>query len=478
MKLETPNTTHARRFSGFSILELLVAVAITVLLLALVSLVITPVRSMVTIAAANMELSQYASVLEATMRDDVRRMNKNGVLVIKTQVIGVDETGEGTISAFERHDLDQMAFFSAGPWISQRFQLSQNQNAYDTGVSRTFRAAEARVWYGHMAASAAGADPINNSGTGTDFLKWVLGRQALLLTPGYPALDATVATHKVGAQSVWTMNNPAVAAVPANYPAYGAPFTAAANLQHQGIMQGTVDTTAAHTSADVRNVIMTATAAPSGYPATLAGQGAFTVWDTNAGTNTTPSGSTTLGRLAQANHISALCYRIYGQALFPSGSTLDRDAVMRTHATIAPNCSDFKIEWAGDFDPTYAGVDVNTLADGTGVASGNPATTTLPIHWYGGYNTSTGARKTTGNVNIDRTDGTTTVTPLTISNYTAAFGYDRTVTPWPRLIRVTVKLHDARGSLHDMYINTGGPNGAAGALPDGRTYQFVLEIPQ
>lgn len=442
----------ARRRDAFTLLEMLVAVALTVLLLTIVGLILDPIRKTVTIVTAQLELSNFASAVENALRDDFRRLDRDAFIVVKTQVANFDEDGDAVIQTWERHNIDQLLFFANGPWTSQRYQLWTDEGA-DTGMSRTFRASSARIWYGHLGRyNLNGCDP---DWAGLSPVQpptiWPLGRHALLISAKWPVESVGGGpSHIVGADSIWCANTnvflPA-GSVPPGYPAYTpTPFA----VTWDGIMQGQCDTTCNTSMADIRTTVMTGATAPRGFVALGLPnpQAALdTAW---VGTQDAPG---------RQYRMAAACFRPYGESVLDYSSAVDRAKGMYTHATIAPNCSDYKVEFAGDFD-TVTGMDV----DGAG-----------NLLWYGGLDSSA-LRIRTGNANIDRFEnGDNSATAY--GKYTATFGYSRTETPWPRLVRVTMRLHDQQGKLHDMHLNSGGPTNPANATQDGRLFQFVLEVP-
>ena len=143
------------------------AVPVLLLILILVSVVLSQVQGSIGGATAVGSVMTQAQALERILRDDFRRISRDGFMVIKMRNIpGDTAAGSGYIPA------DQLMFFANGPWTSQKFIT-------DDGLKRSEQANVARVWYGHLAKDDSGTNPPVG-----DTKDWILGRHALLIIPG------------------------------------------------------------------------------------------------------------------------------------------------------------------------------------------------------------------------------------------------------------------------------------------------------
>jgi hypothetical protein len=514
--LTARNTRRRVRSAGFTIVEVVVAMGVVLILLYIISLLFSQVSKASDMILVNYAVSSYNTALGAQLRDDVRRINKDGFLVIRNHAFQDPATGQWT-------NIDQILFLTSGEVNSQMYGLQWVQpngtvagapatGESDTGLRRSFSATDARVWYGHVnpasAMTYAANDPLAAFGT-VDSRLWALGRQQLLLAGKYVSLDGAA---NAPSDDLWVNKTTATSVVTSNY--FGGanrnlnpfvdgrtdiiadPVTATPDAVRSAILNGDIDPTTAGTQAPR----FLNSAAPWTQP-----------WY---------GGPPTWAGLDQYQRMEGACFRPYGQRKLPMTNALSAD-FLQTQLIIAPYCSNFKVEFAGDFTNSVAGsynagtplsstlttsrdgvVDVlKTVGGTTGGPNGNtnPTNFTAPtyepapytIYWYGGYDSTTGNRNVVlpaaGATNYGNGSGTRALnarlanmtTVLASGNadnnlYTAVFGYDRSTTPWPRLLRVTANLQDDKGRLRQNYLNNKTTPGAV----DGKQFQFVIEVPQ
>jgi hypothetical protein len=178
----------------------------------------------------------------------------------------------------------------------------------------------------------------------------------------------------------------------------------------------------------------------------------------------------------------------------------ENDNLMTAESIIAPHCSSITIEFAGD----YTTVGSSGLAPGSPqlqdgvidrksvpIAAGEPSLPNGPptgeIYWYGGLELDVarthsryGLRRGINSPMywnqtysaIDQYVGGASPQFTQFATYAAAFGYDKTRTPWPKMLRITVTLQDQRGRLYDRYVNSNGQE------PQGRTFVFIVKLPE
>ncbi|MCX5658755.1 MAG: prepilin-type N-terminal cleavage/methylation domain-containing protein [Planctomycetota bacterium] len=543
-----------RAVRGFTMIELLVSIGITLILMAIVGELLSQVRQSVGIGTANGEVITYAGAIETRLRDDFRRLDPRGFLVIKWADKGSSATipavnfslGAGVITAISppapvlpfnvnaagletRSDItvddggstdssrsivplvitdstgsgakaiafvdfnsqitsikvisgganytaptaraigqpiDQISFVANGPWITSRYGI-QTTNIADSGYRRTFQTPSSRIYYGHLAAST-------NSTFGPYLLdhdennsllaprQFRLGRHALLISPEWVRYNA--AGTQQASTSLWQATD-----VGATY----------------GIRPGLSDVAMLGDAASIRNTITdinNVTDALLSAPP-VAGRSSAVVWD-----NTRLPGQ----------RMGDLVFRIYGSPYAPAPISITPESHMLNQALISANCSGFKVEVSNDGSftdlvtrPTAPSV---FAIAGSGVGNGmqdanlqfldggkdlDTNNTTLEVVGGGGSGAILASTIAGGILTAAPTVATAgagyTGAPHVIATTTYAAGYGLGTAdhcqPMPRLIRVTVTLQDQRGRIHDLFVRDPSFN-------DGRTYSYVLEVPQ
>lgn len=166
---------------GFTIVELLVALGLTLVLVIGIGRIFTISKDTMSVGEANANISQSARAIERIMREDFRRITREGFLVIRNERMGLPSNNPrqpGALSAENQRDaiffdreaqekgtnllsrpvgregdedyepglpvvrLDQIAFFTNGEYSTYQYPNS-------VGVARNLTAGSARVWYGH-----------------------------------------------------------------------------------------------------------------------------------------------------------------------------------------------------------------------------------------------------------------------------------------------------------------------------------------
>lgn len=206
-------TTHRTRGhgGGFTLVELLVAMAVTLLLLLFINGVFSTLSTGVSAGLATSEIVHTSRAINAQINRDAREMvgpDDDGVLIITNQWIGNDtdpvapfgvpftETDfpeDDNIGLLYRRRADQITFIrkadSLQPMTPQRREFLT--------PARDVQAAYARVSYGHaLRVSADGyddGDPVLGADDPNDLnrfaARWVLGRQALLMATDLGTAD-------------------------------------------------------------------------------------------------------------------------------------------------------------------------------------------------------------------------------------------------------------------------------------------------
>ena len=447
--------------SAFTLVEVLVATTITLIIMTIVGMALQSTSQAVEVTVANQDISTYAAGMANMLREDFRRLRNDGFMVIKTQSVQPYTTYDSKAPEYttDRYNIDQITFFASGPWTSQKYTGAT--------MARDIQADLARVWYGHVAANrnasaavgfafqpqfgsngAAGSPPTGLS----QQVQWLLGRHALLL-PNSAVTGAPT--------SIWQHRPVAGVA---------------------GITDGEFDAVDGANSLATILAQAQSVTVPSGYDNTRVLYPA-----TKTASPYDWAGGATIEKQHEA--FGQACYRVYGTRFIQAGSgNSDIRALAQLASNVAvPFCSDFKVEFAGDFNDTADSgvpdgqVDIETIdGDPQGDITVVPSS---PVFWYGGLHrpnhpTKSYQRRYVEPVltygGADAPSGTNPInffqTDAQYVPYTAVFGPDHTVTPWPKLVRVTVVLHDEHGRFHQRYM-------LSKSLPDGRSYQFILEVP-
>ncbi len=199
MRRTTTTTTHAHRQGGFTLSELIVAVAAVALITLGVASVFQSTSETIRIGRASAELDTLASAIERVMRNDFENINQDGFLVIRNRRI--------TLPSGQRRRADEMAFFVNGNFSTAQF----SQSSLGGGVGNHVQSRVARVYYGHgvqlgplvkWPQNPASPEPYPTAdlandlkenalglGRSSDPGKWAFLRQPLVLTHNTTAED-------------------------------------------------------------------------------------------------------------------------------------------------------------------------------------------------------------------------------------------------------------------------------------------------
>jgi type II secretory pathway pseudopilin PulG len=150
-----PRPKHpTRALRAFTIVELLVAVAVLVVVVVATARIFSAASKVSSIAEANADLIQTANAIEQQIRADFANLPKNGFMVI--QQVEVNAFGQGqspvvdpSLGATEIR-ADQVAFFTRGVRTTTQYTGSQESSSVGNVASTwTAESAVARVYYGH-----------------------------------------------------------------------------------------------------------------------------------------------------------------------------------------------------------------------------------------------------------------------------------------------------------------------------------------
>jgi type II secretory pathway pseudopilin PulG len=171
-----------RRVSlGFTIVEMLVAVAVLVVVVLATARIFSASSRVASIAEANADLIQTAAVIEQQLRDDLASIPTNNFLVIQqVEVANASNPVAGAAAdpslAGREIRADQLAFFAQGARTTTRYIGSQESGSL---AEWTPESAVARVYYGHGVLGSTlpvGIDPLTYDGEDTSIVPWRSGR--------------------------------------------------------------------------------------------------------------------------------------------------------------------------------------------------------------------------------------------------------------------------------------------------------------
>ena len=421
---------------SFTLVELMVTVAVVVVLLIAVSGILHAAGAVTAAGAATADMLAEAAAIERALRSDFEHLSREGFLMIRCVAVRNDVNRPGPLLAPWRGPdavirADQIVFFRHGAVTLSTFRGT-------AGVNLKGGSTVARVYWG-PAVQLQGAPPVEQV-AGDDSVVWAIdpeidrasplvpwntGPRTLLRTrfqrnatdpPGDYRIDGDYGVFDASQPSAgaWLLARQAVILADDG----GSPnvflftlgergFRSTARIDDAVIVNGRVDA-AAERLADVRARILDAD---------------------DDGVTDPPE--------AQREVIAGMLFYPRAQTRAPGMHRVDQGL---TNHVIATACSSITIEW--------------TWADGVGMAIDRAA----EQPWFGLGRTlpaSDGAIEQCG-------ETLTTSAGVGIRGagaivYEAIFGYDQSATPWPTAIRFTMTLHDPRG-----------------VIESGRTFQFVV----
>lgn len=141
---------------GFTLTEMLVAVAVLAVVIVAMSTIFGTSQKVASMGEANAQYIQQAAAIERRIRRDVERMSRDGFLAI--QCVGVrndinySETGrylDPDRGPNAEVRCDQLMFFTNGREPTSRFVGSYNASGEDLGALALAETAAARVYIGH-----------------------------------------------------------------------------------------------------------------------------------------------------------------------------------------------------------------------------------------------------------------------------------------------------------------------------------------
>jgi prepilin-type N-terminal cleavage/methylation domain-containing protein len=518
--ITTIGRARSRRSLGFTLTELLVAVAILVVVIIATARIFATVSKVAGAGEANADLLQTAQTIERQIRNDIARISRDGFLVIRNVEVPNDINASlpgpllnAAADSNARVRADQLLFIAEGTFYSTQF--SGSKGIFVSGSDKRYPVAQAtaaRVYYGHgyqLPFAPPAGDAINaglNNGfpvlpwtfspAGDDDLKvstvrwdtgafirdvvasqpsareWILGRHAMLLaddgTNGFLRYNILQNDPKNSTPSIWI--RPSTAAITTG-PDYDS-----------GVLASRVDI-AGSTIDKIRQTV------------------------TNLGAATWSAQRTQILRsMSSPGETLPLRYPRFERA--GAGGSTERADQMLTNPALAYGCSSFIVDWTWEdgvgrqknadgstIDPTpgspasgdeWVGFGLNGLGEQPWFGLADAARNVAPLSNLFPYSAST--TTSPGFVglpiyppNIEGTTPSFFYPSLpSVRVYEAVFGFNQTrallvnnltsttqpdpavgYTPWPTALRITFTLNDPEQRY-----------------PEGRTFQFVVELPR
>lgn len=422
----TMNQARARQ-SGFTVVELLTAVFITMIMMLLIARIFSDTTAAVGDGIGLSEVMANARSIGDQLKQDLRLGTlvgpttdpdkTGGFLVIGNQQVNarylLPGGGEGTRLV----RTDQFAFFVLGNEAAPlRPATPGHTNSYFNGVT----ADAARVWMGHVRVLRANFDSGSftdigvaaqdkmGSGSNAVCTHWTLGRQKLLLSGQEKVDSANLSVYVNGAiagssvsgaggtlrdafsdVSNWTLQE-----VIKHETRYGQPG-------HMSLANGVARPEATYGEEALKHSFV---------------QGTFQ----------RPFARAEMGKATAGRHE------------FSAGD------VAQLHTYMAANCSDFIVEFAGDYD---------------GVSGLDKTTNPVRIRWYGAFVDADAGTTTANFSGIPATD---LIRPQVLTKNSEegtnvtyyVFRHDDTK-HWPWLLRIRYRLHDKAGRLMDVGNQSG-----------------------
>lgn len=192
---------------AFTLTEMMVALAITSVIVVSINRVFSITADVVSIGAATSDVYAAARIIGDQLDADAKEMtgpSEGGFMVIvgeKLDDVDIDIAGSGAVIETRNVRTDQLLFIRSRGSLEP--MVPQAENSYDTKSV----ASHVRVWYGHVVQTAPDGTLAGGAGLGDDNNKYgsdfVLGRQALFLQAvdgtGQQALPNTAGDKATGA---------------------------------------------------------------------------------------------------------------------------------------------------------------------------------------------------------------------------------------------------------------------------------------
>jgi len=491
--------TSSRRRAGFTLTELMVAVAVLVIVIIATSKIFSTAGQITGIGQATQSMIQEAAAIEQQIRNDIAKLSNQGFFAIHCVSVRNDVKGAGQpllnpnlpFDALVR--ADQLVFFATGVEASQTSRITQYSSHKGEGTA-------SRIYYGHAFQLPAGKPYVALNAAGDQgnaydappnvaMVPWQTGTvtlyQTLFSTIGAQGPDDLVNIFTATANAVvsadqpearrWLLTKQSVLLVDDDSQAPNTNaktvylgdnqtgrsifFDGVATHPRFGwtreVRNGRVDAVASQLS-DIRNWITHFNAA-------------YRPW----------SGATGLPGGNQRGCIINAIYYPRAERKAPSMHRVDQAL---TNHVIGSACSSFTVDWTYDdgvgFTPNpnvpatpYLGVIVDRTREHPWFGLADASRSVFPYSlWTGGAATILPINTFPNNI-----ESASAAPPAGVTDYYALFGYNQTkaldasgnpdvslaYTPFPSSIRITMTLHDPDGKLEA-----------------GRQFQFVVDLPK
>ena len=458
-----------RRLRGFTLTELMVAVAVLIVVILATSKIFGTIGKVTGIGEASRDVMQETAAIERQIRSDLARLAPGGFLAIRCVAVPNDVNG----SPLLRPNLppeaiiraDQLVFFTNGVQSIQTFRGG-------AGSAHKGQSAVARLYYGHAfqlpQGEAVDPDPAGAFVEAHDpevdldnpLLPWHVGTSGMVRTvfrrnlsgppDDYDTTDVSSIDATQPPATRWLLARQAVVLADDgdNEVVFLGENRSAIDIAREVVINGRVDAAKGQLN-DIRNTIV---------------------------------GDGTVSWVNQRATIASDVFYPRAERVAPSMHRVDQAL---TNHVLASACSSFIIDWT--YENAVGGFDL----DDDGFQDGVQIDPAGEQPWFGLFDPQRGVdtflawhgTPTTTTIFATNIDDTT-LTPAgaavedagtDVVVYEAIFGYNQDTplnafgfpdpalgyTPWPSAIRITMILHDARTRLEN-----------------GRRIQFVIDLPR
>lgn len=419
-KLHTKHNQHS--FAGFTLIELMVSMAVTIILVLFVNSIFATAGGAVRNGVAISRLIGATTIVTKQMDEDAQGMvgpRDGGFLVIlnkrlkDVRLTPNDPSRDDAGSASAKANLPDLRVDQIG-WIRSRGNLkplAPGGILADPSSSYS-SASHVRIWYGHcLITETDGSTPDNDelgeTGTPNEIgINFVLGRQALFL-------DGSI-TNPIGVPQDKRVQVYADSAI------------ADANVVGDGLGQGAptaklymgLTDIAAQSLDDIRRKF--GTAASSGTPQMARLAASFVFGSNRLHANPDPS--------------------------IEEG--YENWQIAQMHPIFVNHVSEMEVSFAGDYEDNDGRIDMVTIEAG-GQGSGSRTRSYETINWYDAENPPTG-----GNLSENE---------ISVGDYTG-YAFVPGKNNWPHMVRIRFRAHDTRGQI-------AGPDGLT-----GQVYEVIIRV--
>lgn len=417
----TKNNQHT--FAGFTLIELMVSMAVTIILVLFVNSIFATAGSAVRNGVAISRLIGATTIVTKQIDEDAQGMvgpRDGGFLVIlnkrlkDVRLTPNDPSREDAGSASARANLPDLRVDQIG-WIRTRGNLKPLApgGILADPSSSASSASHVRIWYGHcLITTPDGATPdkeeLGETGTPNEIgINFVLGRQALFLDGN---ITNPLGVHQDKRVQIYADSAAADANVVGDGLGQGAPTAK--------LYMGLTDV-AAQSLDDIRREF----------------------------SNAASTGKSQMARLAASYVFGS--NRLHANPNPDIENGYQNWQIAQMHPIFVNHVSEMEVAFAGDYEDNDGRIDMITVETGA-EGSGSRSRSYETINWYDSENPPTGA---------DLSDN-----EISVGNDYAGYAFVPGNNNWPHMVRIRFRAHDTRGQI-------AGPDGLT-----GQVYEVIIKV--